>query len=87
MNSMLKELVFSHFYKMDEGVFRSKCNEIRGVVEKDLENFRVPGQGDGVKGNERFNDDDSFDSIEESVGEGAPKEHSLKAHSSEMFDF
>ena len=39
-----------------------------------------------VKGNERFNDDDSFDNIDNSPGKGVSKEHSSKAHSSEMFN-
>ena len=87
LNSIFNEFTFYHHYDMDEGVFRSKCNELRGVVEKGLANFRMSGQGDGFKGNDRSNDDDSFDSIDNSPGKWVSKEHSLKAHSSEMFDF
>ena len=87
LNSIFNEFTFHHHYDMDEGVFRSKCNELRGVAEKGLANFRISGQGDGFKTNNRSNDDDSFESIENSVCKGVSKEHSLKVHSSEMFDF
>ena len=44
----------------------------------------MSGQGNGAK---RNNDDDSFDSIDKTNAKGASKEHSLKVHSSEIFDF
>ena len=46
---MFKDLDFAHFFEIDEGVFRSKQNEIRRFVEKAISNIRLSGQSDGIK--------------------------------------
>ena len=55
---MLNDFDFTYCIEIDEGAFRRKYNEIRGVVEKAIDDFRISGQDDGTN---RNNDDDFFD--------------------------
>ena len=70
---MLKYFDFTHWFEMDEGVFHSKHEEIRVVTEKELANFRMSGQGNDMKSNERSDEDDSFERTDNSPGKVVSK--------------
>ena len=84
MNSMLNDFDFIHCFEIDEGMFRNKHNEIRGMVEKGIADFRISGQGDGTNSN---NDGDYFDSCDNTPTKGVSIKCSLKVHLSEILIF
>ena len=98
--TMFDELIFTNSgFIMDEGIFRAKHNELKKIIDEALRDCRSSGNGDvGVveddcndtpKGYDE-NDDislDSFASENQNKEKGVSVEDSLKACSSEFFEF